>query len=246
MHRKRQASGYNAIFLYPEGGLNCLAQDIAKVCDIHYAKRAVSIDTRRREICFADKTLVRYGTLISSVPLNCVIEMAGLKTTQVPDPYTSMLVLNIGATKGKRCPKKHWLYIPDSGSGFFRIGFYSNVNTSFLPRSSRRSNDRVSIYVERAFKGGMKPSKHEIEMYSRTVIRELQDRDFIKEAEVVDPSWVDVAYTWSWPGSTWREEALRMLSNNRIYQIGRYGRWKFQGIADSIIDGLNCVESVKR
>jgi hypothetical protein len=29
-----------------------------------------------------------------------------------------------------------------------------------------------------------------------------------------------------------------MLEDKGIYQIGRYGRWRFQGIADSIRDGL--------
>jgi hypothetical protein len=29
-----------------------------------------------------------------------------------------------------------------------------------------------------------------------------------------------------------------MLEDKGIYQIGRYGRWRFQGIADSIRDGF--------
>jgi hypothetical protein len=44
--------------------------------------------------------------------------------------------------------------------------------------------------------------------------------------------------TWSWPGSRWRELALRKLEEHRIFQVGRYGRWIFQGIADSIRDGF--------
>jgi hypothetical protein len=55
---------------------------------------------------------------------------------------------------------------------------------------------------------------------------------------VVHPTWIDVAYTWSWPGSGWTAEALRMLEDQSIYQVGRYGRWQFQGIADSIRDGF--------
>jgi hypothetical protein len=70
------------------------------------------------------------------------------------------------------------------------------------------------------------------------VVEELRDWGFIEGAEAVHPTWIDVAYTWSWPGSRWVAEALLMLEDKGIYQIGRYGRWRFQGIADSIRDGF--------
>jgi hypothetical protein len=40
------------------------------------------------------------------------------------------------------------------------------------------------------------------------------------------------------PGSSWKQAAIKELENKGIYQIGRYGRWIFQGIADSIKDGF--------
>jgi hypothetical protein len=55
---------------------------------------------------------------------------------------------------------------------------------------------------------------------------------------VVDPTWIDVAYTWAWPESDWRRQALRILDEQDILMVGRYGRWTFQGIADSLRDGL--------
>jgi hypothetical protein len=66
----------------------------------------------------------------------------------------------------------------------------------------------------------------------------LQAWEFIGEAEVVDPTWIEVAYTWTWPGSHWRAKALRCLEEHGIFPVGRYGRWIFQGIADSIRDGF--------
>jgi len=60
-----------------------------------------------------------------------------------------------------------------------------------------------------------------------------------KYAEVIHPTWIDVAYTWSWPGSAWRRQAINILSKYTIYQIGRYGLWRFQGIAESIKQGLH-------
>jgi protoporphyrinogen oxidase len=168
-----------------------------------------------------------------------MLKLTGLNAESKPDPYTSVLVLNIGATRGPRCPEEHWLYIPDSVSGFHRVGFYSNVDKSFLPFSSREKNDRISIYVERSYPGGQKPYKAAMEKYSKAVIAELRDWGYIDQPDVIDPTWIDVAYTWSWAASNWRSRALQILSEHDIFQAGRYGRWLFQGIADSIREGFS-------
>jgi len=237
------SAGYNARFVYPKEGLNTLVQHMAKECDIHYRKRAIRIDIRKKNVHFADGSIISYSRLISTLPLSKMIEIAGINLDEEPDPHTSVLVLNIGAARGNNCPDEHWLYSPKSDSGFYRIGCYSNVDTAFLPPSLQKSNNNVSIYVERAYPGGQKPSEREIKSYSDSVIRELQKLGFIKDVEVIDPTWIDVAYTWCWAGSTWREKAIALLKKNNIYQIGRYGRWKFQGIAESIKEGLGCTGS---
>ncbi len=232
------AVGYNTSFVYPIEGLNTFAQRMAERCDIRYGKRVVRIDVEHKEVAFADGSSVTYEALISTLPLNRMMEMTDLDVGVVPDPYTAVLVLNVGAVRGDRCPDDHWLYTPDATSGFHRVGFYSNVDCSFMPKSAQASADRVSIYVERAYVGGTKLTDAEVENYADKVVRELQSWGFINEAEVVDPTWIDVAYTWSRPDSSWRQQAMKALEERDIYPIGRYGRWIFQGIADSIRDGF--------
>lgn len=231
--------GYNATFAYPTTDLRDLAQRMADRCHIYYGKKTVKVDISDKIVYFADGSEKPYHKLISTLPLNRMLEMAGLKTEAEPDPYTSVLVLNIGAIRGEQCPNDHWLYISDSTSGFHRVGFYSNVDVSFLPRSSQKDHNRVSIYVERAYYGKQQPSEQEIHSYADSVIKELQEWDFIKDVEVIDPTWIEVAYTWSYPSSDWKQQGLQKLEKYGIYQLGRYGRWKFQGIADSIQDGFN-------
>nr|WP_166481966.1 FAD-dependent oxidoreductase [Scytonema sp. UIC 10036] len=238
--------GYNTQFIYPEEGLNTLAQRMAEHCNIRYGKRAVKIDVEAKEVLFEDRSTISYKKLISTLPLNRMLDITGLIVETSPDPYTSVLVLNIGAIRGENCPNDHWLYNPDATSSFHRVGFYSNVDSFFLPKSSRQKGDRVSIYVERAFLGGTKPTDTEVALYSNTVVKELQDWGYIMEAEVVDSTWIDVAYTWSLPESQWKQEAFKVLERHNIYQIGRYGRWIFQGIADSIRDGFIIGSSFKK
>ena len=74
--------------------------------------------------------------------------------------------------------------------------------------------------------------------FADAAVAELQGAGYLGAVDVVDPTWIDVAYTWSWPGSTWRARALEQLAAHGIHQVGRFARWSFQGIADSVKDGL--------
>lgn len=237
--------GYNVTFVYPAEGLNTLAQRMASACDMRYGKRVVEIDIKGKEVAFADGTSAAYNSLLSTLPLNAMLKMTGIQTEAQADPHTAVLVLNIGARRGEKCPDDHWLYNPDAKSGFHRVGFYSNVDRSFMPKSARADNNAVSIYVERAYLPNQKPTDAEVKAYADSVVRELQEWGYITEAEVVDPTWIDVAYTWSYPNSQWKKQALQQLEEHGIYSIGRYGRWVFQGIADSVRDGFYAGASFK-
>ncbi|MFN2166495.1 MAG: protoporphyrinogen/coproporphyrinogen oxidase [Anaerolineae bacterium] len=231
------AVGYNTSFLYPKSGLDDLARRMGAACRIEYGCRVTGFDLTSRRVLLADGSSRPYDRVLSTLPLNQAMRMAGLDVDAPADPHTAVLVLNIGATRGEACPDDHWLYIPFSEAGFHRVGFYSNVDSSFLPAGL--SADRVSIYVERAFPGDARcPDQEALGAYGRQVVDELVRWGFIGEAEVVHPTWIDVAYTWSWPGSAWQRQALAALEEVGIYQVGRYGRWVFQGIADSIRDGF--------
>jgi protoporphyrinogen oxidase len=232
------AAGYNVTFVYPEHGLDALARRLASQCSIEYGKRVTRLDVKKREVAFADGSGIRYEKVVSTLPLTHVMAMSGLTCSVEPDPYTSVLVVNVGANKGSRCPDDHWIYVPKSRAGFHRVGFYSNVDVSFLPNLPDRESRRVSIYVERAYRGGMRPTQQDVANVCETTVTELREWGWIGEVEVVDPTWIEVAYTWSRPASRWKAEALSLLESHGVYQVGRYARWVFQGIADSIRDGF--------
>lgn len=235
---KAEPAGYNVNYIYPRDGLNALVKSMADRTDIRYGKQVVRIDPQNKELTFADGSGSGYTQLVSTLPLNRMLELTGVGTDEPADPHTAVLVLNIGAVRGPKCPSDHWLYNPDAKSGFHRVGFYSNVDVSFLPGHARSDGDRVSLYVERAYAGGQRPSASEVTAYQKTVEQELQAWDFIGEVEVNDPTWIDVAYTWARPDLQWRAQAMRRLEQSDIFPIGRYGRWVFQGIADLVRDGF--------
>jgi protoporphyrinogen oxidase len=237
------SGGYNVEFRYPVGGLGRMVDRIAGECDVRFGKEVVAIDHHDRRLFFSDGASLPYERVLSTLPLSRAVALAGLDLSVPTDPYTSVLVLNIGARRAPECPQIHWQYEPDSRSGFHRIGFYSNVEEDFLPFG--RDPSRVSLYVERAFRGGG-PPPFGTDEYCTSVVAELQDRGYIGEVEAIHPSWVEMAYTWSRPGSTWRDEAIQALAQVGVQQAGRYGRWHFQGIAESVGEGLDLGPSQPR
>ncbi len=237
--------GYNSEFLYPPAGMNALIDGLASGCDIRFLRRVEKIDTPGKEVIFSDGSGEKYERLLSTLPLKTVMDMTSLDPGAEKDPHTSVLVLNVGAEKGPDCPDHHWLYIPRSRSGFHRVGFYSNVDNSFLPSPHRQARDRVAAYVERAYRGGARPSEEEIHKFAAESISELREWGFIGDVEVSDATWVEFAYTWSMPDSPWREESIRTLRDRGIIQLGRYGRWVFQGIAESLREGMSAGAAAK-
>jgi len=233
-----RAVGYNNTFVYPVAGLDDMLRAMANRCRVSYGKRVVALDTRRGRVGFEDGSEVASERIVSTLPLDQALAMSDLDAGTTPaDPYTSVLVVNIGAERGPRCPDQHWLYVPHSKSGFHRIGLYHAVDAAFLPAATRGNETHAALYVESAFPPGTRPSPDEIDRRCERIVAELQEWGMIGATDVVSPTWVEVAYTWRRPDSGWRDDAVRRLGDRGVEQTGRYGKWQFQGIADSILDG---------
>ena len=232
------AVGYNATFMYPNEGLNTLVSRLSSECQIEYGCRVERVDTQAGVVyCNGGRTW-SYDRLISTLPLDEMARVADVKVPPREDPATSVLVINMGVEKGSACPEDHWVYVPHSQAGFHRVGFYSNVDATFLPVSRREAGTHASVYVEFAFGRGARPDEGTARSIIAQTARELSEWGWIRSVEVSDWNWVETAYTWTWPASNWREHALRELANRGILQIGRYGRWRFQGIVASLREGF--------
>lgn len=240
------AAHYNEAFRYPVDGLDALVRALADGVAVHTGARVVAVDHAARVVHTDDGAEHPYERLVSTLPLPVAVQLAGVVVDAPADPHTSVLVVNIGAEPGPSLGEDHWVYDATAASGFHRYGVYSNVDESFLPASARssvatsgagRAPRRASLYVERAYPGGSRPTPDVEAVHVRSVVDELQAREVIGAVDVVDPTWIEVAYTWSWPGSVWRAEALAALEAVGIHQAGRYGRWRFQGIAASLAEG---------
>lgn len=220
----KTGSGWVSTFCDPVGGLSTLVDKMANQCDIKYNNKAWLIDWSNKRISFNPGKYESYDRLISTIPLNKLMELCGQKVNL---PYTSVLVINIGAEPGINLPKEHWLYIPFCKSGFHRVAFYTNVDKSKAPHG------KVGLSVEIAFMGG-------IDSYETTknVLRELTSWRWIGNIDTYHIDIVNCAYTWQYNKED-VPNAIQWLKERDIISTGRYGKWKFQGLSQSIEDGFN-------
>lgn len=221
--------GFVPKFYDPVRGLDHLVNVMADKCNIEYGKEAVLIDPEDKQVFFTDNTYVKYDKLITTLPLAQTMKMCG---QEYDLPYTSVFVLNIGAYPDANTPQEHWLYIPYSKTGFYRVGFYSNVDNKKAP------SGMISLSVEMAFRSEVDDKTFDFESLSNRIIDELQSWRFIGDVVTIDPTFVKCAYTWLRD----KDEPARhidWLKDRGITSTGRYGKWKFQGFTQSIEDGLS-------
>lgn len=221
--------GFVPVFHDPVDGLSSLMDKMAEKCDVKYGHTATRIDPEKKEIYFNNGKQVKYDRLISTVPLSMAMSLCGRRDFNLP--YSSVFVLNIGADPGPNLPKEHWLYIPFCNTNFYRVGFYTNVEANKAPEG------KVSLCVEMAFGQEYDYEDLDVNFIITHVVSELQSWGWIGNVIVTDPTWVKHAYTWM-QSTEERENHLSWLKERDITSIGRYGKWKFQGMAESITDGL--------
>lgn len=224
------APGHVVKFHDPVGGLNTLVDKFVQDNSIHYSKRAVKIDVINKYVTFNDHTSVKFDKLISTMPLSQTLSMCGQNNYDLP--YSSVFVINIGANPGVNLPKQHWLYIPFCKCNFYRVGFYTNVDSTKGPEG------KVGLSVEMAFGAEYNYEDLDIDFIVDNVIEELQRWGWIDSVITVDPTYIRHAYTWLRDGNEPKKH-IDWLNKHDIISIGRYGTWKFQGIVESIKDGLN-------
>lgn len=231
--------GYNPRFAYPAhpDGLLAMINELASRChELSTRETVIRLDPGRRRVETDVRRYLVDGPVVSTLPLDVAARLAGAPTGS-PDPVTGVVVVNIGATRVATTPTDHWVYVPSSRGGFHRVGFYSNVDSSFAPAG------KVAVYVERAFAPGALLDSAGVPLeasgeWVSDVIAELQELGWIGEADYSDATYVRHAYAWRRPGSTWRERTIDLLGGIGVWQVGRYARWHTDAVGQSLVGNM--------
>jgi protoporphyrinogen oxidase len=209
-------------------------------------KEMTKIDLKTREIFFNDGSRTDYDILISTIPLDKFIEVAGL--TQFSGLKNNLRhngILSVGlGLKKSAFSDKCWVYFPESNCPFYRITYFSNYSPN-----NTSSGEYSSLICETAYS--------EFKPYPKDKVIEDTIQGLINagvlsaedKKRIVSTYLIDVEYAYPIP-NLGRDEALNTvqpyLLQNNIYSRGRFGAWRYErGNTDySLMQGVEAVDEI--
>ncbi len=236
--RQQDSKSYNATFLYPKDGCIRIVNSVAshvKFDHISLGESLLSVDPAAHT-AVTDQRTIRYDRLISSMPLPKLLDLCSIPHDRDVYTWNKVLVFNLGFdTKGPE-RKNCWMYIPENKYVFYRVGFYDNII----------GQDRMSLYVEIGFSKDQ-PVGDIDDLLQRTLddlhsAGIVTDQHLVAEHHVLmDPAYVHITKR----SEADKSEKMKLLAQNDIYSIGRYGAWKYCSLEDNMHDAFTLAEQLK-
>jgi len=240
------AEEYNSIFWYPKkGGMGLLAEGLAGGCEnVRAEHRVCAVDLERRVLKCANGTEWSWTHLISSLPLKefCLLTKdEALRREACRLSQSSVLVFNIILNRPLEGPLSgvHWVYTPAKEIPFYRAGVYSNLSPSQNDPGAAR------LYVETGLPETNELSSSEEAALRDRVVDSLESLGWLRKKDILHllPRLIPCAYVHYTPA---RRTAVpfitERLTRSGVSLIGRYGRWEYSSMEDSIYSGIETAQ----
>jgi UDP-galactopyranose mutase len=237
--------GYNPRFIYPKnGGIDCLPEALARpIKHILVDETIVCIDPRKKFIRFASGREEAYDILISTLPLPLtfllLLDAPGTLVEHAQRLQAiSVLNINVGIDRPD-ISDQHWIYFPEDQFIFSRAGFPMNFSSAAGPAGTS------SIYIEITHRPDERLNIDDA--FDRSILDLqkcgiLRNSDTVLTRHVLDIKYAYVIFT------EHRRKHLQTLidylESRDIYTAGRYGRWDYYSMEDSILSGKAASEQV--
>lgn len=246
---KPKPMGPNARFGYPlRGGFQALMDGFLPHLkgELHLNTRVAAVSPSRHELTLDDGATVRYGHLISTMPLPVLVRLMGdeapeeVRRAAAGLRYTSVRCVNIGVGREK-LTDKHWIYYPED-TIFHRIFVQGNASPYCNPPGGFGLTCEITY-------GPLKPLPCEGEDLIKRCIDDCIRVGLIRPD---DPIWtaneVDMPYAYVIYDHTRRErvETIRSwLLEQGIVLAGRYSEWEYYNSDHAFIAGKQAAEKVR-
>jgi protoporphyrinogen oxidase len=246
--------GPNSKFKFPlHGGTGEIYRRIAKhfTEKVRTGKQLAEVDPVRRRISFADGTGDTYDTLISTAPLELLIQMTKPTDSRLLDAtsgleHNSLLVLGLGLKK-KIETGRCWIYFTDSDVPCYRATYFSHYSPFNVPDGDTERFS--SLMCEVSFRVGetLEPEKVQEQVTAGLIkagILEESDRD-----RIISRYHRIVGYSYPIPTLA-RDRALDILQpallEKGIYSRGRFGAWRYEigNMDHSVLMGVEAVNNI--
>jgi len=238
--------GYNVEFYYPEGGIEDLVRALASSLarPVQTSVELKEVMAREKRAILSTGEEVRYDRLLSTVPLDRLIALLADAPAEIKElakglKVLSVLCVNLGIN-GPSLSDQHWLYVPEPGFIFHRIGFYSNF--------MRLPAGKNALYLEITLPGPVSEAmKEDVKYYSSRATAEFRGlppfRDAEHTIEVVETMVLDHGYVlYNRPRKEHLPRIMAWLREQGIEPLGRYGRWEYSTMEDALRQGREAAE----
>ncbi len=235
--------GYNPTFLYPRrGGISVLPEALARRGgEVLLDETVTAVDARARAVRLGSGRIVHYENLVSTIPLDRLLAItrglpAGLP--EVAGRLRAVRVLNISLGVDREgISGAHWIYFPEPGYSFYRVGFPANLSAALAPRGCS------SLYVERSL---LRDEPFDEEEVIATAVEDLRragilwkgDRLVYRRVSVLDPAYV-IYDRYRADNLPRVHESLQALG---IHSAGRFGTWEYSSMEGAIAAGMAVAE----
>lgn len=244
LEKRASQSGYNATFLYPDqGGISILPRALAEGLPNLWTGAGISrLDVRRRRALLSSGLEVEYQNLVSSLPLPQLAKLSqgvpsGLLRAAGRLKATSIYNINFGF-KGKQPIPYSWVYFPENQFLFHRAGSVSSCVPTAVPKGC------FSLYVEFSYRGNRPDPK----ALGRHAIQKLKQLGWIRnEKQMVTRVDLDLpgAYViYDLPRETAVPRLLSYYRKNRVFSVGRYGRWEYGSMESALDQGIAAARAI--
>jgi protoporphyrinogen oxidase len=237
---------YNSHFWYPkEGGIQRLVDGLQRgLHHVHLCQDVAAIDLNRRLVLTKDGTTFRWIKLLSSLPLCDFCRLTGdpeLIAASRQQTHSSTISFNLGIRGSLPAQLRdiHWVYVPDAAIPFYRVGVYSNISSRLC------STGNYAMYVEVGVPAERVDQVDILDDLQPKVIDSLTRLGWVARRDVVTcvTHVLRCAYVHLTPAREAQMSGLQTRLNEcGVQLIGRYGRWDYTSMEDSIRSAIAAVE----
>ncbi len=253
LHKKDDLSwGPNNTFQFPKnGGTGAVWEAVADKLGrskISLNMTVSGVDVSAKRVHFSDGTSADYDVLISTLPLDRLIDLAqldSLKTAAAGLKYSSSNIIGIGLSgkPPKDLATKCWMYFPESDCPFYRVTHFSHYSPNNVPDI----NKCWSLMAE------VSESTHKpvdaAKLLEQTVAG-LHATKLIDRSHEVVSTWTYRAHHGYPTPALGRDECLNAihpeLEKHHIYSRGRFGGWKYEvsNQDHSLMQGVELIDKL--
>jgi protoporphyrinogen oxidase len=245
--------GPNNKFKFPlHGGTGEIYRRVAShfSANVQCRKKLVEVDTARKTVSFADGSGDTYDVLISTAPLDLLVQMMTPAVSRLRDAaefleHNNLFILGVGLEKPIETGKC-WIYFADAEMPCYRATYFSKYSPFNVPNgdTSRYS----SLMCEASIPNGQSVDAESI--WNRALAGLIR-AGMLEEGDkqrIVSRYQRFVSYSYPIP-TLERDKALQAIQPallaQGIYSRGRFGAWRYEigNMDHSVMMGVEAVDN---